>query len=142
MKKVIFSMALLTTLIFACKKSNDDDGSPASIIRGKWTPVSTKVMVYNNKTGASKTSYKPVYPGDYLDFRSDNKVYTYISDPAEGPGYDPHDTLPYQVLLPQPRLVMGEDTLSFGAYTKDSLVLYLQEHADTLDWQTTYTLKK
>ena len=141
MKKAIFCMVSLSALIFACKKSNDD-GSPASMIQGKWTPVSTKVMVTNRLRNTSSTAYKPVYPGDYLDFRSDNKFYSYISDPSEGPGYDPHDTLPYKLLSPSPYLVMGSDTLSLGTITKDSLVLYLQEKNDSMFWETTYTLKK
>ena len=140
MKKTVFSLAALAALIIAGCSKDDDMGSREKAILGKWTPVSTKVEVNDNVNMTSKTSYTPVYPGDYLDFRKDGKVYSYLSDPNGGPGYDAHDTLPYK--FGNPYLIIGEDTLSVGALTNDSLALYLHEATPTQDWFTTYILKK
>jgi len=138
MKKTVFGLAALAALIVAgCSKDDDNLGSREKAILGKWYPVSTKVVV-NSNTG-TKTSYTPVYAGDYMDFRNDGKVYTYQTNPNEGPGYDPHDTLPYK--FGNPYLIIGSDTLNPNI-TKDSLMLYFTESTPTEFWETTFTFKR
>jgi hypothetical protein len=140
MRKTVFSLAALAVLIIAgCKK--DDDGDPTTNrIVGKWTPTSIKVDVYNKEKFTSKTSYSPVYSGDYWDFRKDGKVYRYETNPNEGPGYDPHDTLDYKWV--NPNWIIDGEIYWEGALTKDSLVLYLKENTTTESWETTYIFKK
>jgi hypothetical protein len=139
MKKVIFGLAALTALVIAgCSKDNGD--SILNGILGKWTPVSIKADVYNKQNNTSKTVSSPVYPGDYWDFRKDGKVYRYETNPNEGPGYDPHDTLDYK--WDNPSWIIDGERYGVGATTKDSLVLYLRESSSTEDWYTTYIFKK
>jgi hypothetical protein len=141
MKKAILGLAVLTVVIIAgCSKDDDGGGTREQTIRGKWTPVSTKVYMIDRTQNTSKTTYSPVYPGDYSDFRSDGKLYTYTTEPNAGAGYDPHDTLSYRFTTQY--LIIEKDSLLVGALTKDSLVLYLQENTPTQSWETTYTFKK
>jgi hypothetical protein len=140
MKKTVFSLAALTALIIAGCSKDDDKGGPEKDILGKWTRVSTKVVLSDKVQGTSKTMYPTIYPGDYLDFRGDGKVYTYETDPNGGTGYNPHDTLLYK--FSNPYLIIDGDTMSIGALTKDSLVLELHEGTSTQDWFTTFKLKK
>ena len=96
MKKTLFSLVALAALIVTgCSK--DDNGSQEKMLLGKWTPESTKVKVTDKVNGGSTTTERTVYPNDYIDFRADGKVYTSLSDPSEGPGYDPRDTFPYKL---------------------------------------------
>ncbi|WP_205513249.1 hypothetical protein [Longitalea arenae] len=140
MKKTVFSLVALTAVIVAgCSKDNDN-GSPEKMIQGKWTPVSTTVKVTDIQNGGTTTSNKPVYQGDYLDFRSDGKLYRRTTDPSEGPGYDPHDTLTYQ--FSRTYLIIEDDSMLISKLTNDSLSFILQEQDANKLWETTYSLKK
>lgn len=140
MKKAVFGLAVLATLIIAGCSKDDGGNTREKMIQGKWTPVSTRVFVIDRTQNTTNTTYTPVYPGDYWDFRGDGKVYTYQTELGAGQDYDPHDTLPYR-FTPQ-YLIVDEDSLMLGALTNDSLVLYLQENTPTQSWETTFTFKK
>lgn len=140
MKKTLFSLIALTAVIIAGCSKDDNDGSPEKMILGKWTPVSTTVAVTDIKNGGTTKTDQPVYPGDYLDFRSDGKLYTRITDPQEAPGYDPHDTLSYRFTTTY--LIIDTDSMFIGKLTSDSLSFILQEKDENELWETTYTLKK
>ena len=140
MKKTLFSLVALTALTFAGCSKDDDDGGQEKMILGKWTMVSTTVAVTDIQNGGTKTSEKPVYPGDYLDFRNDGKIYSRISDPLEGPGYDPHDTVAYRMTTTY--LIIDNDSMLINKLSKESLSFTLQEKGNSELWETTFSLKK
>ncbi|WP_207515170.1 hypothetical protein [Longitalea luteola] len=140
MKKAFFSVVAITAAIIAGCSKDDDGGGPEKDLLGKWTPVSTKVVVSDIKNGGSTTTDKPVYPGDYIDFRSDGKVYTRTTDPQEAPGYDPNDTLTYR--LTTTYLIIDGDSCLISKLTKDSLTYILQEKTEDELWETIISLKK
>jgi hypothetical protein len=140
MKKTVFGLAVLTALVVAGCSKSDSSNPITDTILGKWTPVSIKVVMNDKVNFTSKTTYADVYPGDYWDFRKDGKVYRYETDPNEGPGYDPHDTLPYK--WNSPYWIIGEDSMTTYVTPKDTLKLELYEGTATRDWWTTYTFAK
>jgi hypothetical protein len=116
MKKIIFITAITTLFITACKKNND---TPAISLQGKWGLVNTHYLEVDN--GA--TVFEDIYTGiaaDYIDFRKDNKVYSYIDGSS--------DTSAYQLLSNNKVVILGDtyDIQSLSAasaklYQKDSL---------------------
>jgi hypothetical protein len=140
MKKTLFSLAALMALTFAGCSKDDDGGGQEKTILGKWTMVSTTVAVTDVQNGGTKKSEKPVYSGDYLDFRSDGKIYSRISDPLEGPGYDPHDTVAYRMTTTY--LIIDNDSMLINKLTKEELAFTLQEKTSSEIWETTFSLKK
>jgi hypothetical protein len=140
MKKTLLSLLAITALIIAGCSKDDDNGSQEKMILGKWTPESTRIKVTDKINGGSATSDKPVYANDYFDFRSDGKLYTSISDPSEGPGYDPRDTTSYR--LAQNYLIIDGDSLALNTLNNNSLVFTLVESDQLELWETTFSLKK
>ncbi len=140
MKKTLFSLAALMTLTVAGCSKDDDNGSQEKMLLGKWTPESTKLKVTDKVNGGSTTTDRTVYLNNYIDFRSDGKVYILLSDPSEGPGYDPHDTLPYR--LAQNYLIVDGDSMAINTLNNNSLV-FTQSESDQYElWETTFSFKK
>lgn len=140
MKKTLFSLVALMALTFAGCSKDDDKGSQEKMLLGKWTPESTKIKVTDKVNGGSTTKDQPVYPNDYVDFRNDGKVYTSISDPSEGPGYDPRDTMPYKLV--QNYVIVDGDSMAINTLNNNSLVFTLSESDQYYLWETTFSFKK
>src|SRR5258705_2916151 len=96
MKKIIFFTLIATLLITACKKNND---TPVPSLQGKWGLINTHYLEMDN--GA--TIYEDNYTGttaDYIDFRNNNKVYSYVDSDR--------DTSVYQLLTNNQVVISGE----------------------------------
>ena len=141
MKKTIFAFAAIAALTFtACDKDKDNSSPNQNQLLGKWTPVSTKEKVTDTKTGNFTEEDLEVYAGDYMEFRDNGKVYTRFSNPNEGPGFDPHDTLAY-TYKSNILTIDGED-MTVSEFTGKTLIYTLEERDGDDLWQTTYSFKK
>jgi hypothetical protein len=133
MKKT--STLLLTSLIFlaACKKNHDK--SAADMVSGKWKVSSLQ----ETHTSTADTVTYP-YTGqsaDYMDFRSDGKMYSF---------YDNYpDTIDYKVLSDK-YLLLGGDSMQIKTLSDASLTLYLKYtdgyYSPVRTIEVTYNLKK
>ena len=141
MKKTIFALAAIAFLTFtACDKDNDNSSPNQNQLLGKWTHVSTKEKVTDTKNNTFTEEDLDVYDGDYMEFRDNGKVYTRFSNPNEGPGYDPHDTLSYT--YKDNTLTIDEDEMTVSEFTGKTLIFTLEEKDGDDLWQTTYSFTK
>ena len=115
MRKIMFSIAIVTLVITACKKEKD---KPASLVN-KWSVVNTRVVEMVNGTVLYEENYTGVAE-DYVDFRSDNKLYSSIDGVS--------DVVPYQ-LIGTDKVVIDGDTFLIQSLTTNSVKLYMKEPA-------------
>jgi hypothetical protein len=113
MKKSILYAAILSLLIFAaCKKNNDKPSSPS--LAGKWSLVNENIIDVENGIGVDTINYTGT-PADYVDFRSDHKVYSSVATIT--------DTSAYQILNNN-KVVIDIDTFDIQSLTATSASLY------------------
>src|SRR4051812_17542869 len=130
MKKLMVSAAMLAAVVMvvSCDKKNDKPvNNTLSKIQAKW-----KVNNVKFEEGGEDSTYTGV-AADYIDFRTDSKVYTNIADEK--------DTSAYK-LVNDTKLVIDTDTLNIKQLTSSQFVLEYKEEIieDTLT--TTITLGK
>lgn len=130
MKKLMLSAAMLAAVVtvVSCDKKNDKPvNNTLSKIQAKW-----KVNNVKFEEGGEDSTYTGV-AADYIDFRTDGKVYTNISDEK--------DTSAYK-LVNDTKLVIDTDTMNIKQLTSSQFVLEYKEEIieDTLT--TTITLAK
>ncbi len=112
MKKSILYAVVITTLVIAACKKNDDKPSAASL-QNKWGIISVNYQAVENGVTVDTYNYTGVAE-DYIDFRSDNKVYLFV-DGSE-------DTSSYQIL--NNKVVIDVvDTLEIQSLTSTSVKL-------------------
>lgn len=114
MKKLILSIAIITSLIIAASCKKDKDKTNSSLLINKWELVNTSYREVENGVEVYTDNYTGV-AGDYVDFRSDNKVY-YHSD-----GFD--DVSDYKI-LGDGKVDIDGDTMEIRSLTKSSVTLY------------------
>ena len=113
MKKLILYSVLLTALLFAaCKKNTDKPSSP--VLQGKWGIVNEAVLDVENGTTVYTDNYTGV-AADYIDFRSDNKVYSLVDGGM--------DTSAYK-MLSNNRVLIDIDTLDILSLTASAANLH------------------
>jgi len=124
MKKLILYSALSTALIFAaCKKNTDKPSSPS--LQGKWGVVNESILDVENGITVYSNNYTGV-AGDYVDFRSDNKVYSLVDGGM--------DTSAYQILSNN-KVVIDIDTLDIQSLTTASVKLHSKVYSDVNSYE-------
>lgn len=139
MKKIITSIAIVTVVTFylsACKKSDTQrttTQTPLQKIQAKWQ---LQTYVYNdhyanmdhltNLTGGAN---------DYLDFRTDMKVYTYL--------FGSRDTSTYALSGDTKVVIDGTDIFDIKTLTNNSFIMYNKDNGSGTDYEEiTFTMKK
>jgi len=113
MKKSIFYAAIASALLFAaCKKNNDKISSPSLV--GKWSLVNENIIDVENGIGVDTINY-PGNPADYVDFRSDHKVYSFVASISDTSAYE---------ILNNNKVVIDIDTFDIQSLTATSASLY------------------
>jgi hypothetical protein len=115
MKKILFSIAIATLALTACKKDKD---KPASLVN-KWSVADTHIVEIVSGLVFFEDRYTGV-AADYLDFRSDNKLYSSIDGSS--------DVVPYQ-LVGTDKVVIDGDTFLIQSLTLNSVRLYMRDPA-------------
>jgi len=114
MKKISLLFVLLLTLLTACKKEKEDN---THALQKKWSLVNTSFKEYNNGTMVYEDNYTGL-PGDYLDFRTDNKLYTFITGA--------NDVMDYKILDGN-KVTIDGDTFDILTLNSSAATLYLKE---------------
>ncbi len=131
MKKIILYASLLTASVFACKKNIDKPSSPSLI--GKWGLVNENIIDVQNGIGIDTINYAGT-PADYLDFRSDNKVYSLVAGIP--------DTSAYHVLNNN-KVQIDIDTFDIQSLTSSSAKLFGKIYDDDSTYtDLTFNLKR
>lgn len=132
MKKLILYSALLTALLFAaCKKNTDKPSSPS--LQGKWGIVNESILDVEDGTTVYTDSYTGV-AADYIDFRSDNKVYSLVDGSM--------DTSAYK-MLSNNRVLIDIDTLDIPSLTASAANLHSKVYTDVNSYEElTVNLKR
>jgi hypothetical protein len=128
MKKALFAMAIAAVTFTACKKDNED-----SSLQHKWGVVNTHFKdVFNGQT-----TFEDNYTGvsaDYVDFRADNLVYTYIDGL--------YDTTSYQILANN-KVMIDTETFDIQSLTSSNATLYEKTAASAATYsEVTLNLKR
>ena len=135
MKKTILYAAVVTGLLFtACKKNHDKS---ATSLQNKWGVVNETDLVVESEVTTSNDTYTGV-AADYIDFRSDNKVYSLVNGGM--------DTSTYH-LLSNNKVAIGEnplaDTLDILSLTTSSVQLHEKIYDDPTSYEElTVNLKR
>lgn len=128
----ILFFALLAAISFsACK--DDDEPTVQQRIQGVWT--FDKNIDRNVIGGVESRDTTLGVSGDYVDFRTDNKVYSRF----EGLYYD---TANYSILSSD-KIIIDGDTMTIQNLTNSSVQFYLREDVSATDYyETWFYLKK
>lgn len=97
----------ILTVLYSCSKDKDDLKPPQERILGKWSIIKESEKTYDYNTGALKDSTGVTIPYDTftIDFRTDGKAYSAITDNG---GID-RDTFDYVLQGESLLLVDGEE---------------------------------
>lgn len=106
----LIAVAISAFLLTSCKK---DEPSVQEMLLGKWTFDRQIVNVFLNGNSMSDTTYGD--PGDYIEFRSNNTIVSFM--------YGGYDSTTYAVLGKDKLLVGQSDTIGIRSVFSNSLVL-------------------
>ena len=113
MKKRVFYFFMVITvsafIIAACSK--DDQKSVSELLMGKWSPEYMKLF----QVGGAIDTTTYYTPADYIDFRSDNKVYTYMDGT--------YDTSTFKLLNDTKIIMDSKDTMTIKSISANSLLI-------------------
>ncbi len=136
--KIVSATAIAAIIFVSCKK---DDPTPAPLttqqqVQGIWT--FEKSIDHSFNSGISVRDTTIGVPGEYLDFRADNKVYSYIDTD--------YDTASYSILNNN-KVILNynfgyQDTLDIQALTSNRFQLYGKETFGADYYEFTLFLKK
>jgi hypothetical protein len=105
----LFSVLAFAAILFtAC--SEDETKSVSEMLMGKWTPEYMKF--YDAGVVVDTIMFTS---GEYMDFRSDNKVYSYIDGD--------YDTSTYMLVNDTKIVTDGTDTMTIKSISETSLLL-------------------
>ena len=135
MKSFSLFLIVFTTLCLSCKKQLADDNidrSTTNKLQGKWQVDSIVVNQYFNGT-YSKASNAGT-PEDYIEFRSDGRMYTSFQGYTDNSSYYVRsDTV----------IVIGGDSADINELTDNKLVIYNKAEAGVIGYiATTFYLKR
>ena len=135
MKKSILYAALITGLLFAaCKKNHDKS---ATSLQNKWALVNENDIEVESGVTISNITYTGV-ADDYIDFRSDNNVYSSVQSEKDTSSYH---------LIGTNKVAIGEnpeaDTLDIVSLTASSAQLHERVYDDATSYEDlTVNLKR
>jgi hypothetical protein len=117
----IFSLYTLLTAS-SCKK--ETERSVTEQIQGRWNLQNVVESLYNNNTNQLIGSQTiPASPGDYMEFRNDNRIYMQLTGVTDTAGY---------LLINDNKLVYidppDRDTLDITTLTANNLSLKLTQY--------------
>ena len=112
MKKFFLSAAIATLFTVACNKKDSAPEAPSLI--HKWSLVSSHYLEMDNGTVVGDDNYIGTTT-DYLEFKTDNKVYSLINGQ--------NDIADYQ-LLPDSKVTIDGDAYTIEELTINSARLY------------------
>jgi hypothetical protein len=113
MKKFI-TCAVIASLLFiaGCKKDDKNTSNPS--LQNKWGLESTSYNTVEDGVPVGPDNYTGV-AADYVDFRKDNKVYSFVDQV--------YDTSDYQ-LVGSNKVVIDVDTFQIQTLTESASTLY------------------
>ena len=131
LKKTMIVLLAGAALFTACKKTDTTTTTTAQKVLGKWTYVSNVTREYYQAKWTTYTTNGQT--GDYVDFRTDGKLYTYTNTK--------YDTISYAVISDK-LLKLRKDTFQINTLTANSFVFYKSEFATKDSSDVTITLKR
>lgn len=127
--KIILVTLLLVAGFLSCKKSSNDQQPKTTQekLQGIWKPVSTVINDYYNNASHADTTYWNA--ADYIDFRSDGKVYQYES------ASNSYDTSAYGIIDDSKIWIINSTyVFEIKTFTDTDLQLYRKEIHNTTDY--------
>lgn len=139
MKKIITSLAVVTLIVLcitACKKTDTQQPLQTTLqkIQAKWQLQS---LVENDHiSGTDHITTITGNANDYIDFRTDGKVYSSISGNT--------DVATYSLTSSDTKILIdGIDTYDIKSLTSNSFILYIKQLSGGSDFdETTINMKK
>jgi hypothetical protein len=120
--RTFFAASLALLLVLSCKKK-DKTPSAYELLQGRWTFRNVGIKVFNNNTNVLiATQTYPATPGDYAEFRSDNKVYIQLGGLKDTSSYSL--TTDTQLLLIDGS---NRDTANINLLNSKNLVFVLKD---------------
>ncbi len=139
MKKIITSLAVVTLIVLcntACKKTETQQPQQSTLqrIQAKW-----QLQSWVENDHISGTDHITTITGnanDYIDFRTDGKVYSSISGNM--------DVATYSLTGSDTKILIdGTDTYDIKTLTSNSFILYIKQLSGGSDFdETTISMKK
>jgi len=164
MKNYLIAMSFIiaASAVISCSKNdagggggngNDSTGLPLTTANlvGKWTPVNTITVGTTNGVVDEKDTV-PGHANEYVDIRSDNKIYAYLWDNSHNEFY--YDTTNFKIINANAMATwdIGDDPAEYSdtsmvkTFTKNNLTLYFKEvhrvDANTITYETWTNLKR
>ncbi len=140
MKKSILISLVALTMVYACNDDNDPDTvdnttlTTTEKIQNKWILESIWDNVYVGSSNTyDYTDTIDMLPGDYMDFRSDDKLYMKI----EGD----FDTTDYLVIDDQ-TMSVGTELFEISYLSSSEFVLTFYERTDTPFYDNVVSLRR
>ena len=129
-KRILFLGLLAAVSFSACK--DDDEPTVQQRLQGSWT--FEKTIDRNVVAGVETRDTTYGASGDYVDFRSDNKVYSRYNGLI-------YDTANYSI-VGSDKLVLDGDTLTIQSLTNNSAQFYSREDNPPSDYYETWIYLK
>ena len=137
MKRIFLFTLLTITLFTACKKDKDNKPAQTTLqkIQHKWNFISSIDYNYVGMTTnlSSIDTLAIGMPGEYIDFRIDNKVYSFITGT--------YDTASYSV-LDDARISVDTDTLFISTLNDNAFTLIFSERINAPYYDNVLSLSK
>ena len=135
MKTLLLLLAFafsISSITFSCKKK-DAEKTTAQKLQNKWTFID--IIDNDHYAGADHVITLKANAGDYLDFRTNNKVYSrFQSQP---------DTSDYKLLGDTKVVFDNYDTLTIQTLTDNTLKMYAKDVTSTTIYEEfTYNLNR
>ena len=129
-KKTMIFLLAGAAVFTACKKTETTLTTTQKVL-GKWTYVGQ--VGSETFQGSTRPTSSTGVAGDYIDFRTDGKTYSYIASE--------HDTSTYKIISDK-LIKVDSDTLEIKTLTTSSFVLYGKKVTPQYSDESTITLKK
>ncbi|CAN5503463.1 hypothetical protein BH10BAC3_BH10BAC3_12210 [soil metagenome] len=132
MKTFSIILVSVATFLFSCKKEIDIAQVTNDKIQGKWQIDSIVDKQYFN--GTYSNSSNAGTPEDYIEFRSDGRMYTSFQGYTDNSSY---------YVRSNTIIVIGGDSANINELTDKKLVIYNKAEAGVIGYiETTYYLKR
>jgi hypothetical protein len=133
-KSVLLGLAIAAILFSACSK--DDDPTFAQRVQKNWNFEKLAYEEYYAGSYDYDTTYGSA--GDYVDFRTDNKLYTKTTYPGLGVSYDTSNYLIYgesQIISWYDSDPLAKDTLNIEVLTDNQFILHMRDNSSLPDYE-------
>ncbi len=130
---LLLLMTVVALLLAACQKDiNRELNETKDLVRGQWKVES--IVINQNIGGANNKSVLAGTSQDYVEFRNDDKMYTYFNNTR--------DTSRYEIKN-KTTIIIDGDNATIRMLTPGQLVLYSKDKAGSIGYvEVTYSLKK